>query len=433
MRVEVWGARGSVPSSHAGNVRYGGNTSCVEIRTRSNDHIILDAGTGIRRLGVRMLKGLEEIAELEEKVDFVVEGFLQNIKSEKSEPLKALEGTIEYGNDIHLFLSHFHWDHIQGFPFFIPAYIPGKKLNIYGQLKTDHRIYDVLRGQMGGTYFPADMDRDMGAEKFFHEIVEDTFRIGDAIVTSRYLNHPQGCLGYRVQCGEMVVAYCTDSEHAEGSFDDNILELADGADIFFYDCQYTPDEYEAKRGWGHSTWEQGIKLAREARAEKLVMFHHDPEHDDDFISRMEKEARKHFPNLIAAHEGMVLADFPENATPDPEGLIEYGAHEEKETSITKNADILKVECGANLETLAAGHVWEKLYSYFHQGITKVIFDCRNVRDASGKGLVALADTIRIASDSRVETEIFNTNRVLLRKLDIARFGQVTTLPRKTDF
>jgi phosphoribosyl 1,2-cyclic phosphodiesterase len=422
LRVEVWGARGSIPSSQPGTLKYGGNTACLEIRTRMNDHIIIDAGSGIRRLGVKMVRGHQEPVELEGMVDFIVEEVFRTYAREKPDPLRALEGSLDYKNEIHLLMTHNHWDHIQGFPFFIPGYIPTKTINIYGQLKTDHRLYDVFSGQMQKSYFPVKLEQ-MGAKKEFTEIVEDTFRIGDAVVTSRSLNHPQGCLGYRITSGEMTIAVCTDTEHFEGRLDENVIALAHDADIFFYDCQYTPDEYTAKKGWGHSTWQEGVKIAKEAGVKKIVMFHHDPEHDDDFIRKIEMQAKEVFPNLMAAYEGLVLADFPDRATVAP--VIHEPGCDGEAPEITMNKETVTVACGTTLMSLREGYAWGLLDRFVHQGAKYARFDCQKVTFTEGAGLVALADTITDLNDRNIETEIFNASTELLRKLEIARFSFIT--------
>jgi len=427
LRVEVWGARGSIPSSHAGTVHYGGNTTCIEIRTRYNDHIIIDAGSGIRRLGVKMVRGHQEPEELEGMVDFMVEGILKNLISEKPDPLRALEGSLDYKDEIHLLMTHNHWDHIQGFPFFIPAYIPSKTLNIYGQIKADHRLYEVFSGQMKRSYFPVQLEQMLSKKNFF-ELLEDTFRVGDTVIKSRVLNHPQSCLGYRITSGEMTVAICTDTEHPEEDFDDNVIELAHDADIFFYDCQYTPEEYESKKGWGHSTWKVGVDIAKEANVKKLVLFHHDPEHDDVFLRKTEAQAKEMFPNLMAAYEGLVIADFPDRPTPAP--VIPEPPVDDT-PSISMKEDIIRVACGKSLRSLWAGNSWEQLGRHLRHGAKEVLFDFGNVVFSDGRDLVAFADAVEDLLEHRVEIEIFNASDAVVGKLEKARFDKIMKLPPKT--
>jgi len=431
VRVVFWGARGSVPSSHPGNMKYGGNTSCVEIRTRSNDLIVLDCGTGLRRLGVKMMSQFTEadaVAKLEKTVEFMVESLMETITVEKPKTLRALEGSLEYKDKVYIFLSHFHWDHIQGFPFFIPAYLPDKQIHIHGQLKADHRLSSVFTGQMSRTYFPVYLDQ-MQSEKFFHEILEDTVNVGDATVTSRVLNHPQGCLGYRIVCGEMIVTYATDTEHPEKGIDENMLELADGADVLIYDCQYTPDEYESKKSWGHSTWEKGVEIAREAGAKKLILFHHDPEHNDEFIDLLELEVRDHFPNVMAAYEGLVIADFPVEPT------LEISIPEPSESELSEMPEIVKsgtqvtVTSGPSMRPLSEKQIQEKLKSELEGGADRIVFDCSKVSYTDRLELVTLADTIENFAGNGMKMEIIHPGRDLHRKLIDARFSLAVKLPQ----
>ncbi len=423
MRIEFWGARGSIPCSHPGTIKYGGNTTCVEIRTRSNDLIILDAGSGIRPLGVKMMSrmtGGDELIQLEQLVDFMVEDLIKKLSSTRPESLRALEGSLDYKNDVHLFNTHYHWDHIQGWPFFVPAYIPGKKIHIYGHLKADHRLADVYTEQMNKTYFPVSLEM-MAAEKYFYELGEDTVKVGDATITSYFLNHPQGCLGYRIVSGEMVVAFATDVEHPEKGLDENVLKLADGADVLIYDCQYTPEEYEQKKNWGHSTWEVAVAVAREAGVKKLIMTHHDPEHDDTFIEEVENRAKEQFPNLMAAYEGLVLTDFPVEPTLD----LQEDAPGESELasgpSIRCKNRVISVECGPAMRNLAEQRVMEELDSHLQVGAFRAIFDLSAVTYSSRYDLIALADICKYLHESHIELEIVNPGSALERKLIETRF------------
>jgi phosphoribosyl 1,2-cyclic phosphodiesterase len=294
MRVKFWGVRGSVPSPGKDTVEIGGNTACVEVRTDDGILIIFDAGTGIRQLGLSLLK----------------------------------ESFSTGGKIGHLFFSHTHWDHIQGFPFFAPAFIGAKDdlkrtmkdqtnaFHLYGAKKVFERLENTLKGQMEYQYFPIELD-SMGAVIHFHEIQEAPLRLGKNIITPKLLNHPNGVLSFRVEneTRDKVVVYATDTEHyQDGELDVNVLKIAEQADIFIYDAMYTPEEYEgnpdnhqgAKIGWGHSTWLEGTRLAKAAKVKQLVLFHHDPDHTDAFLRDVEKQAQTHFPNTILAVEGLEL-------------------------------------------------------------------------------------------------------------------------------
>lgn len=426
MRVVFWGTRGSVPCSHKELMRFGGNTACVELRTRSNDLIILDLGTGVRSLGVKLMQNLKtEAPTLEEKVEFMVGKHFEFLETDKPETLRAIEGSQPFSGKANIFLSHNHWDHIMGFPFFIPAYIPEFELHIHSQLKADHRLRDIFGGLMGHTYFPI-MLNQMGADLHFHEILEDTIIIGDTVVKSRLLNHPQGCLGYRVTSGEMSVAYCTDTEQYEGRIDENILELADNADILIYDSQYTPEEYKTKKNWGHSTWEEAVRIAREARVRKLVLFHHDPEHDDKFIQELEEEAMTNFLNLMAAHEGLVITDFPVEPT-----IIEEDEEDKMDEipdpGLKMAGETIHVDCGRTFRCLEGSGFKEKFENILREPIDSVFFLTGDVKYYSGRSLAALADAIEQASRHRKKTLIMDASEKLIEKLVVARFHLVTKI------
>jgi len=267
LSIRFWGVRGSLATGGWNCARIGGNTSCVEVRA-GDELIILDAGTGLAPLGHQL--GANARATF--------------------------------------FLSHFHWDHIQGFPFFRPAYVPGNAFTLYGP----EGIEATLRQQMQPPNFPVTLDA-MRAELEFRSMrAGETVRVGGADVRAAALNHPQGCFGYRINYAGMSLAYATDTEHvAPGTGDPGTLNLARGADVLIYDAQYTDDEYygrcgPSRKGWGHSTVTEACSLARAAGVRQLVLFHHDPMHDDDCIARLVQEARAMFPNVIAAREGLVL-------------------------------------------------------------------------------------------------------------------------------
>ena len=250
-------------------MKYGGDTPCVEIRS-GDTLIILDAGTGIRKLGASLLKDSS------------------------------------FNGKGYIFLTHSHWDHIQGFPFFRPAFVPGNEFFIHGAFKADKRLQDALRGQMGSIYFPITMS-DMPSSFHFVELLEQDVMAGNLMVRARALNHPGGCFGYRITDGKHTVTYCTDTEPYPDKTDEKVLELAKGADVFIYDAQFTPEEYvKSHRGWGHSTWQEGIKIAHEANVRRYVLFHHDPYHDDRVIDNIVKEAKVFFPNTVAASRDMEI-------------------------------------------------------------------------------------------------------------------------------
>jgi phosphoribosyl 1,2-cyclic phosphodiesterase/CRP-like cAMP-binding protein/CheY-like chemotaxis protein len=296
MRVRFWGTRGSVPAPGPATTRFGGNTSCVEVLTADGTCLVLDCGTGARELGLALLAA--------------------------GPP------------PIHLLLTHTHWDHIQGFPFFAPAYLPGTILNVYASPGLESTLEEALSGQMQHTYFPVRLS-ELRAEIAVHEVGEGTFRIGGVTIHTQYLNHTTPCLGYRLEAGGVSVVYATDHEPfwwegpkaapAERLLhpgDRRHVEWLAGADLVIHDAQYTDAEYPAKRNWGHSSAEYATDLATLAGVKRLVLFHHDPTRTDQmvgrFAQRMLRRARKHGSTLdvIAAAEGLDL-ELPEMAATPP--------------------------------------------------------------------------------------------------------------------
>jgi phosphoribosyl 1,2-cyclic phosphodiesterase len=275
LQIRFWGVRGSCASAGHDTAEVGGNTSCVEVYTKGT-RIVLDAGTGLRALGAQLM----------------AHGGAQ---------------------DVHLLLSHFHWDHIQGFPFFTPAYVKGNCIDVYGPERAAGRdVRAALDAQMRAPHFPVGLEA-MRAELGFHPVPAGAaFRLGPVAVTTAAANHPGGCLAYRLESGGRSVVYATDTEHHDG-LDSGLVELARGCDVLIYDAQYTDEEYATKRGWGHSTPNEAVRLAQAAGAGQLVLFHHDPAHDDDAIARMEKAARALFPTATAAREGLEIILLPKNA------------------------------------------------------------------------------------------------------------------------
>ena len=267
--VRFWGVRGSIACPGPDTVRYGGNTSCVEIRCGA-DLLIMDGGTGLRALGGELLK---------------------------NGPINA-----------DLFYTHTHFDHICGLPFFGPAYARGNMIRLWaGHLLPDNGIEDVLCGMMMAPLFPVPMALLNPQVSFcdFHQGETLQPRPGIILRTGK-LNHPNGATGYRVEHGGKVVAYITDTEHRKGGLDQNVLALIKDADIFIYDSTYTEAEYPDHVDWGHSTWEEGVRLAEAANAKTFVIFHHDPGHDDAFMDRVGSAAQARRPGTIVAREGMVL-------------------------------------------------------------------------------------------------------------------------------
>jgi phosphoribosyl 1,2-cyclic phosphodiesterase len=275
LHIRFWGVRGSCASAGHDTAEVGGNTSCVEVVSKGT-RIVLDAGTGLRALGAQLM---------------------------------------QHGgaHDVHLLLSHFHWDHIQGFPFFTPAYVKGNRIEVYGPERAAGRdVRAALDAQMRAPHFPVGLDA-MRAELGFYPVPAGAmFKIGNVMVTAAAANHPGGCLAYRLESGGRSVVYATDTEHGD-DLDSGLVELARGCDVLIYDAQYTETEYATRRGWGHSTPNEAVRLAQATGAGQLILFHHDPAHDDDAISAMETAARAVHPTTTAAREGLEIVLSPKSA------------------------------------------------------------------------------------------------------------------------
>lgn len=260
MRIKFWGTRGSIPTPGAATLKYGGNTSCVEVRASDNTLIILDAGSGLRELGKSLLT--------------------------------SSNGPIEG----HILISHTHWDHIQGFPFFTPAFIPGNRFTLYGSRNLDKSLEGALAGQMEHAYFPVRLDQ-LASTIRFKELDEGIMPIGPANVTHYHTNHPSVCLAYRVDCDGRSVVYATDNEPVDDNLNDEheqgFVKFAEGADLLIHDAMYSFEEYQKKHGWGHSYLEYTVRLAQAANIKRLALFHHDPEHDDDVIRSFEEICREY--------------------------------------------------------------------------------------------------------------------------------------------
>jgi phosphoribosyl 1,2-cyclic phosphodiesterase len=269
--VRFWGVRGSIACSGPRTVRYGGNTSCIEVRCGER-LLILDGGTGLRYLG------------------------------------NTLTGPSVAPLDADLFLTHTHFDHVAGLPFFKPFFEPTNSWRLWaGHLAEGTTLRRVLGEFMMAPLFPVPPQVFRARMEYREFKSGETLRPGPGVeVRTATLNHPDGATGYRVEYGGRSLCYLTDTEHVPGAPDRNILALIAGADLVIYDSMYTDSEYGAYVGWGHSTWQEGVRLCKAAGAKRLAVFHHDPEHDDDMLDGVAHDVAKELPGSVVAKDGLVI-------------------------------------------------------------------------------------------------------------------------------
>jgi len=286
MQVRFWGTRGSIATPGGATLRYGGNTSCVEVTSDSGVTILIDAGTGASALGRTLMA----------------------------------QGRGQRG---HILISHTHWDHIQGLPFFAPLFVPGNDWHIYGPRGLGQSLRDVLSAQMDYAYFPVALNA-FAADVEFHEVVEGAFYLDDVRVETHYLNHPALTVGYRIEADGATLVYASDHEphshdaaegRAEGAEAGDIahVDFMRDADLVIHDAQYTAAEYPAKIGWGHSTIEYAVDAAKAANVKTLALYHHDPERDDAAVDRLIEAAR------ARAGDDLVVTGAAEGATVELRG------------------------------------------------------------------------------------------------------------------
>ena len=271
IEVKFWGVRGSIACPGPGTARYGGNTPCVEVRCGEHT-IILDGGTGLRPFGDALLKAHTMV-------------------------------------DADLFLSHCHLDHVSGLPFFTPLFASGHRLRIWaGNLLPRFTLERALRTMMSAPLFPIEVESFKAAIEYHDFHGGETISPRDGILLRTVaLNHPDGAVGYRLEFQGKTLVYLTDTEVLPGELDPNLVSLARGADLVIFDSTYTDEEIAQRRGWGHSTWKDGMRLAKAAGSKVLCLFHHDPGHDDDFMDALGRDAQTALPGTIVAREGLTVS------------------------------------------------------------------------------------------------------------------------------
>jgi len=266
-----YGTRGSIPICDPNYFEFGGNTTCISFHRKSNNRLgILDAGTGIRALG------------------------------------KFINRELPNQLDISIFFSHFHWDHIQGFPFFDPAYDPNRLIHIgaIGKGGDFADLRQIFKNQMLEEYFPVQLE-DMGAQFNFDFHKVDVFEENGVVLKTILQNHPGGSFGYRIEVEDRAIVACTDLEHGD-TINEDIVNFAKGADLLIHEAQYTDEELLNHKGWGHSSFNQAIEVAERAGVKMLAMTHHDPDHDDEFLRKIEKQCQDRFKDCVLAREGMSI-------------------------------------------------------------------------------------------------------------------------------
>ena len=281
LSVKFWGVRGSCPASGKDYTAFGGHTSCVSVSTliepengdmvSGDPFIIFDAGSGLIELGHYLM-------------------------------------TCNQLEEIHIFLSHVHMDHVMGLPFFKPLWKKGMRVHFWAGPLAQHKdLRSYLCQTFSPPFFPVTIE-DMPATILFHDIAagETVTLKGDVSLTTRALNHPDGALGYRLQWKDRVISYITDTEHIPGQEDGHVVDLIKGSNLAIYDATYTEEELPIYTGWGHSTWQEGARLGAKYGAQKLALFHHEACRKDMDLKALEKEAQKVFPSVFAAREGMTV-------------------------------------------------------------------------------------------------------------------------------
>jgi len=269
LQVRFWGVRGSIPTPSTGQAQVGGNTPCIEVALDNQRPVIIDAGTGLRALGLDLLQ--------------------RNGRA---------------GGEASVLLSHLHWDHIQGIPFFAPMYEMDWAVAFHA-VRPQDELSQVVRTQTSQPYFSA--ESAIRAKLSYEQIHHDGMEAGGMTIRPFRLNHPGGAVGFRMEAEGHSLVYASDHEHGEAQVDHVIRDEARGADLLIWDSQFTPEDYDSHKGWGHTTWLEGTRVAADADVKQLILFHHDPQRSDEEVKRIEEDARREFENTLAAREGLVIS------------------------------------------------------------------------------------------------------------------------------
>ncbi len=275
MHIRCWGARGSIPVSGPEYNRFGGDTTCLEIRSADDELLVVDAGSGIRRLGLKLAN--------------------------------------EDRQRLSLLFTHAHWDHLLGFPFFEPIHQARWRIDLYGYPFAQSTVQKIISRTMGRPYFPVQYE-DIGASLVSHEVYEDRFQVGSLTIDTILLNHPNLGIGYRFSEGERSFVFLTDNEldfpyHGGRSYEDYV-RFAEGADLLLHDAEFDATDYETKRGWGHSLYTDALRLALDAGVQRFGLFHHNQERSDDGVDTIVKACRE----IVAEHKSALEVFAVSSAT-----------------------------------------------------------------------------------------------------------------------
>ncbi|MEM7444028.1 MAG: MBL fold metallo-hydrolase [Pseudomonadota bacterium] len=266
--IKFWGTRGSIAVPGPSTVRFGGNTSCFEIRV-GEEVLVIDGGSGLMNLGHKLLR--------------------------------------EGRRDVKVFFTHTHWDHICGIPFFAPAYSPDTQVHFYaGHLVPQSNLESVLVNMMMKPLFPVPLDVFRSCQFNDFECGKPLEPLPGVLLKTCWLNHPNGACGFRIEHGGKSICIITDTEHRKGELDEGIVDFCRNTDIMVYDAMFTDDEYERHVGWGHSTWQEAIRVGDAANVDRVVLFHHNPMNTDERMLAIEAAAAAVRPGTVAAREGMEL-------------------------------------------------------------------------------------------------------------------------------
>ena len=269
-KIRFWGCRGSFPTSEKNKMKYGGDTSCIEVRTPDNNLIILDMGTGLKRLG-------------------------HKIVNDDSYPKK-----------FNIFLSHYHLDHLHGFLMFAPIFDPSYTINIYSRRSKNKGLKDVFNTLLQPEIWPITLD-DLPANISFIDLDDNDIIINDNIKISNALHaHPNSAYSIKLNIMNRIITYSTDCEHPKEGLNQNVINFANDSDILIHDAQYTPEDLLNHVGWGHSSWENAVDVAIKSNTKKLVLFHHSPDYTDSELDDIEKKAQLHFSDLVSAKQDFVI-------------------------------------------------------------------------------------------------------------------------------